>query len=114
MTSIPFKTGDVHGGFSECRGAIRVDGDDVVIETQVKLIGMFEQSAKTHRFELTDLEEVRHKRGLFRDRITLRTRPMSLITDVPGSENGALVLRVKRRHRADVDRFLDRLDLWVT
>ena len=114
MLSVPFATGDIHGGFSEGRGAIRVDDDEVVIEVQVKLFGMFEQSAKTFRFELTDLEEVSHKRGLFRDTVTLRTRPMGLIGKVPGATEGALSLKMKRRHRRDVDALLDRLDLWVT
>ena len=45
MLSIPFSTGDVHGGFSEGRGAIHVDGDELVIEVQVKVFGMFDRGA---------------------------------------------------------------------
>lgn len=114
MLSVPFATGDVHGGFSEGRGQIRVDGDEVVIEVQVKVFGMFEREAQTYRLELTDLEEVRHKRGLFSDKVTIRTRPMSLIARVPGANDGALLLKVGRRHRGAVDALLDRLDLWLT
>ena len=114
MLSIPFSTGDVHGGFSEGRGAIHVDGDELVIEVQVKVFGMFDRGAQTFRFELTDLEEVRHKRNPFRDKVTIRTRPMGLVADVPGATEGALPLLFKRRHRAQVDALLDRLDLWLT
>ena len=114
MLSIPFSTGDVHGGFSEGRGAIHVDGDEVVIEVQVKVFGMFDREAQSFRFEMTDLEEVRHQRNLFRDKITIRTRPMSRIGEVPGSTEGALPLSFKRRHRAQVDALLQRLDLWLT
>ena len=114
MLSIPFATGDVHGGFSEGRGAIRVEDDEVVIEVQVKVFGMFDRDAQTFRFELTDLEEVRHRRTVFGDRLTIRTRPMGLIGDVPGSTEGALLLKFKRRHRGSVDALLDRLDLWIT
>lgn len=114
MLSIPFSTGDIHGGFSEGRGAIRVDDDEVVIEVQVKVFGMFDRGAQTFRFELTDLEEVCHKRNPFWDTVTIRTRPMSLIGEVPGASEGALVLKFKRRHRAQVDTLLDRLDLWLT
>lgn len=113
MLSVPFATGDIHGGFAEGRGAICVDGDDLLIEVQVTVMGMWQREARTFRFELTDLEEVRHQRGPFRDRITLRTRPMSLIAKVPGASEGALVLKVKRRHRRAVDALLDRLDLWI-
>ncbi len=114
MLSIPFSTGDIHGGFSEGRGAIHVDGDEVVIEVQVKVLGMFDRGAQTFRFELTDLEEVSHKRNPFWDTVTIRTRPMGLIGAVPGATEGALVLTMKRRQRAQVDALLDRLDLWLT
>ena len=113
MLSVPFATGDIHGGFAEGRGTLCVDDDDLVIEVQVTVMGLWQRGVQTHRFELTDLEEVRHKRGPFRDRITLRTRPMELITKVPGSAEGCLVLTVKRRDRASVDALLDRLDLWI-
>ena len=113
MLSIPFATDDVHGGFSEGRGTVRVDGDDVVLEVQVKVFGMFEQTPRTFRFHLTDLESVEHSRGVFRDVVTLRTQPMNLATQVPGAADGRLRLKVKRRHRADVDALLDRLDLWI-
>ena len=89
MLSVPFATGDIHGGFSEGRGAIRVDDDEVVIEVQVKLFGLFKRPAQTFRFELTDLEDVRHRRGVFRDSLTIRTRPMETATRIPGSANGA-------------------------
>lgn len=114
MLSVPFSTGDVHGGFSEGRGTIRMDGDDVVLEVQVKLFSLFEQSAETYRFDITDLEEVRHKRGPFRDTLRIRTRPMGLISKVPGANDGVLLLKIGRRHRRSVDQLLDRLDLWVT
>ena len=91
-----------------------MDGDELVIEVQVKVFGMFDRGAQTFRFELTDLEEVRHKRNPFRDKVTIRTRPMGLIADVPGATEGALPLLFKRRHRAQVDALLDRLDLWLT
>ena len=114
MLSVPFATGDVHGGFSEGRGAIRVDDDEVVIEVQVKVMGMFDQQPKSFRFELTDLEEVEHRRTLFGDRLTIRTRPMNLISSIPGATEGALLLKFKRRHRRALDALLDRFDLWIT
>ena len=41
-------------------------------------------------------------------------RALGLIADVPGATEGALPLLFKRRHRAQVDALLDRLDLWLT
>ena len=114
MTSIPFSTGDVHGGFSEGRGTICVEDDDVVIEVEVAVFGLFKRQVQTFRFDMTDLEEIGHKRGVFRDKLAIRTRPMDRVSRIPGASDGVLCLFVKRRHRRDVDRLLDRLEMWVT
>lgn len=113
MRSIPFKTGDVHGGFSEGKGQICVEGDDLVIEVNVTFLGMVDRGTTTHRFDLTDLEAVQHSRTPFRDTLKIRTRPMDLISDVPGANQGELLLKIGRRNRRDVDDLLERLDLWL-
>lgn len=114
MKSVPFSTGQVHGGFSEGRGTICVEDDEVVIEVQVSFLTLFNQAPETYRFDMTDLEEIRHKRGWLRDKLTIRTRPMDIVTQIPGAAEGALDLHVKRAHRRDLDRFLDHLEMWVT
>ena len=113
MTSVPFSIPNAHRGASEMRGTVCVEGDDVVIEIQVKLFSLFKRPPRTFRFDVTDLEEVRHKRGLFGDTVVLRTRPMERAAEVPGSANGELTLKVKRARRRDLDRLLDHLDLWL-
>lgn len=114
MKSVPFSTGDVHGGFSEGRGAICVEGDDVVIEVEVAFLSLFKRQPQTYRFDMTDLEEVRYKKGMLKDKLTIRTRPMDRVSRIPGANEGALDLHVKRRHRRDLDRLLDHLEMWVT
>ena len=111
-TSVPFRVREVHGGWSEAGGLIYVEGDDVVIEVQVKLLSLFQRDPEVHRFELVDLDEVRCKRGLRNDRLMLRTRPMDVLAGIPGAAEGELCLVVKRKCRADLDRLLDRLSLW--
>ena len=113
MQSVPFKVHEVHGGFSEARGALYIEGDDLVVEVQTSLLGLFQREPETYRIELTDLEEVRHKRGLTGDRLTLRTRPMDRVAAIPGGGKGELCLVVKRAHRRALDALLDRLDLWL-
>ena len=113
MKSVPFSVPNAHRGFSEMRGAICLEGDDVVIEVQVKLFSLFERPSQAFRFDITDLEEVRHTRRFWGDTVTLRTRPMDRVTEVPGAGNGALTLKVRRAHRDDLDRLLDRLEMWL-
>ena len=57
-TSVPFMTNEAHGGLSVVRGTLGVDAEDVVVEVQTSLLGLFKQTPRTFRFDLTDLEEV--------------------------------------------------------
>ena len=113
MLPVPFKTDTVHGGFSEAHGTIRVDGEQVVVEVQVKTLGMISGAARSFRFDVTDLDTVEHSRGLLRDRLTLRTRPMHHATQMPGGAEGRFQVTVRRRDRRALDAFLDRIDLWI-
>ena len=113
MKSVPFSISDNHSGLSEIRGVVCLEGDDVVIEMQIKFIGLFKRPSQSFRFDMTDLEEVRHTRRFWGDTLTLRTRPMEIVTDIPGSSDGALCLKVKRADRPALDALLDRLEMWL-
>ena len=113
MKSVPFSISDSHSSLSDLRGVVCLEGDDVVIEMQVKLLGLFKRPSQSFRFDMTDLEEIRHTRRLWGDTVTLRTRPMERAADIPGSHEGALCLKVRRADRPALDALLDRLELWV-
>ena len=113
MISLPFSTLDIDGGFSEGTGLLTLDGDDIIIKVDVALMGLFTRKSETVRFEITDLDEVRHKRTPFGDRLTIRTQPPGLAMAVPGSAQGELVLKSKKKHRRDLTALLDRLELWI-
>lgn len=112
--AVPFTIDKVHGGLSRAHGHAFVDGEELVLEMQTMLLSFVKQQPKTYRFDLVDLESVRHKRSLMGgDTITLRTRPLDVVADLPGAENGGLKLCIKRAHRAEVDALLEYLDLWL-
>ena len=113
MISVPFSTLDIDGGFSEGTGYLTLDGNDLTIKVDVALMGLFKRKSETVRFEITDLDEVRHKRSVIGDRITIRTQPPGLAMEIPGAAQGEMVLKVKKKHRRDVDALLDRLELWL-
>jgi hypothetical protein len=113
MTSVPYSIGDDHSGLSEMRGVVYLDGDDVVIEMETKFLGLFKRPSQTFRFDVTDLEEVRHTRRVWGDTVWLRTHPMERVTEIPGSSEGELCLKVKRAHRPALGGLLDRLELWL-
>ena len=110
--SVPFTVRRNDHGLSETRGCLYVDGDSLVVETQTTVFGLWKREPAEHRLDLTDLDTVEHQRRLWGDRLTLCTRPMHLAAALPGANDGAFSVAVRRRDRQRLDTVLDRLDLW--
>ncbi len=94
------------------KGVLRVDAEYLIFEVQTTVFGFFQRTPQTYRLDLTDLDEVRYKKGLLSDRLTIRTRPLDRITSLPGAADGALCLRTKRADRDAMEAILDQLHLW--
>ena len=114
MRSVPFQISEVHGGLTEGHGVAYVEDEYLVLEVQTALLGLFKRDAETYHIDLTDLDTVRYRRGLWKDKLRLRTRPLDALDGVPGVQKGELCLHIARRHRDELDVLLDRLDLWRT
>ena len=112
--SVPFTVRRRDNGLSETKGCLYIEGEELVVETQTTTLGLWKRSPKEHRLELTDLDTVSHKRGLLGDRLAFRTRPMSLVSRLPGAAEGSFMLSVPRRYRDELDRVLERLELWLS
>ena len=114
MHSVPFQISEVHGGLTEGHGVAYVDDEYLVLEVQTSFLGMFKRDPRTYRIDLTDLESVRYRRGLWKDKLRLRTLTLDVLDPIPGVQKGELCLHFARKHRPGVDVLLDRLDLWRT
>jgi hypothetical protein len=114
MPSVPFEVERSSHGMTRSAGVLHVEGEHLTFEVQTTVLGFFHRSPRTYRLDLTDLDEVRYKRGLLRDRLTIRTRPLDRITKLPGAADGELRLRIKRADRRAVEPILDLLYLWRT
>ena len=112
MSSIPFDIESDELGLSKSKGVMHVDDEHVTFEIQTTFVGIFKRSPKTYQIELTDLDEVGYKKGLLRDRLTVRTRPLDQIARLPGADEQGLSLCIKRTHRKSLQSVLDQLYLW--
>ena len=112
MASIPFDIESDELGLSKSKGMLHVDDEHLTFEIQTTFVGLLKRSPKTFEIDLTDLDEVAYKKGLLRDQVTVRTRPLSRIARLPGANERGLTLCVKRTHRKALHSALDKLDLW--
>ena|SRR5438876_6111568 len=100
MNALPFTISGVYLDFANLEGIARLDESGLILEFSVKdaLVGVLKSKPKEVRLVFADIAEVTFKGGLFRGELTLQTRRMSAIADVPGSSAGRLRLRCRRKH----------------
>jgi len=102
METLSFHTADSFGGLAETSGLLSLEGDDLVLEFEMKdaLVGVIRTGPRTVRFPVTDLAEVGLRLGWFQQRLVLRSRSLKLLADLPGRDGAELVLYCRRRDRA--------------
>ena len=114
MPGIPFDIESDELGLSKSKGVMHVDDEHLTFEIQTTYVGFFKRPPKTYQIDLTDLDEVGYEKGFLRDQLTVRTRPLGRIAQLPGADERGLTLCVKRAHRKVLQTALDRLHLWLS
>lgn len=100
MTSFPFHTGAVHGGFSTLEGVCRIENDGVILEFQLDIGGLgMKLDHKEFPIPFTELEYCEYKKKLTGARVILETRSMKSLKKFPGSQGNRVELAVRRRDR---------------
>jgi hypothetical protein len=103
MESVPFSIKEVYGGLAECRGMIRLEGKQLVIELETRdgFLGVFRSGVKTIAIPYSELESVTFRKGFFRGgKLCICARRMSTLAIIPGQREAEVELRIKRRHRS--------------
>lgn len=95
FSSIPFKA-EKHGGLSEVNGVAKFSGAGIVLEFESKLFGLISDGVKEARIPLSELMDVKFKKGVFKRgaKIEIRTKSLGPIADLP-KEDGKLILKLK-------------------
>ncbi|MDZ7683210.1 MAG: hypothetical protein U5J63_16265 [Fodinibius sp.] len=85
------------------KGLLKLNQEGIELEYQVQdsFVGIFKSEVKTMLVPYGDLESIHFKKGWFSGKITLKTSSLHLMQELPGSEQGECVLKVKRKHREE-------------
>jgi hypothetical protein len=89
---------------------VTVEGDELVIRIEDKLLGILDSERTTIRIDADALTDVVVRRRPLYDRlVVVPVRPEAL-DSVPGLFGGALELRIWRGHRRALEELTDTLD----
>ena len=113
MNTVPVMLGELYKGFAKGHGLIHDEGDCLCLEYQVqdKVIGLVKSGIKQVRVPLADLASVALERRWFgmSTYLVIQGARMDALKDVPGMEQGRLVLGIARKDRDAAAKFVAEL-----
>ena len=98
--NIPFEIPEVHLGFSESKGVVGIEDEFLVFQFQTVTLGLFKQDPETIKIEIEALYDLRHERGLVKDKLFIRPKKLQLLEAMPGKHSIEIRLKVRRKYRS--------------
>lgn len=94
--SIPFKLESEHG-LSSGDGIAKFSSAGIVLEFEMKIIGLVKTGAKDVRLPLEEILDVKFKKGFFKyfTKIEIRMQSFLNLSEVP-TQDGKIILRIPR------------------
>lgn len=103
MQSIPVQIHTPDAMFTETFGLLGLQEGCLVLEYESKdaFIGAYSSGVDELQIFPDDVSAIEFKKGIFKARITIRAHSMKLFDNVPGAKHGTLMLKIKRKHKAE-------------
>lgn len=114
--SVAFKISNINQEFVEVKGLLSAHEESLLIEFERKeeVFGSSKPGLNEARIPYSDLEDLEWKNGFFRSKIILIGKSMRSLSEVPGAEQGRLVMNVKRKDRDDAEKVASRVRLRIS
>lgn len=97
--SFMFSVPDVHHGFAAVDGIARASRYGLILEFETKYLGLLKSGVKEVGISISEIESVNLKEGWLRTEIVVKARSLRTLTEIPGSHQGRVKLRVSRREK---------------
>lgn len=96
FTSVPFKTESAHG-ITSYNGVAKFSSAGIVLEFEAKLFGLISNGVKEVRLPLSELLDVKFKKGVMKRgaKIEIRTKSFATLAALP-NDNGRVTLKLVR------------------
>lgn len=114
--AVQFQIPTVNHGLQKASGLLKLEGEELVMEFQVKdaLFEVFKSDVEEITIPLRDLQSVDYKKGWFSSKIILEARSLRAFDDIPGSDQGECVLKIKRKEKKDAENLVSKIRLTIS
>lgn len=96
FTSVPFKS-EKHHGLSEVNGLAKFSGAGIVLEFESKLFGLISNGVKEVRLPISEILDIRFRKGVFKysAKIEIRMNSVAKLVELPNYD-GKVTLNIAR------------------
>ena len=98
MQSVSFSI-EQYEGLVKIVGLVRIEGDTVVLEFNIKVFGIPVSGLKEKHIPVSELHAVSFKKKVLGNKLVIAGHKMSTFADIPGSEQAEIVLSIARKDR---------------
>lgn len=108
MNALPFRFTDLYAGLAEGSGLIHDEGTHLCLEFEVKdaLAGILKSGVKHVRIPTSDIVSVNISQGWVNTTLVIQTAKLESVQDVPGMNQGRIVLKIARKDREAAEQFV--------
>jgi hypothetical protein len=106
--SVPFEIPNVNHGFVIVKGLFHIKNDELVLEFDERdgFVGVMKSELKEIVIPFEDVDSITLIKNLFRTRIEIVGSSMKSLHNIPGAEQGRVLLKVKRKDRKLAEKVL--------
>jgi len=99
--ALPFYKDDVYGGFAVQRGLIHVDSNFLTIEFETKdaVFNVVTSGLKIIKIPMEGIQSVNYKKGFFSSKISITTKSLKYLANIPGNESNSVTFKIKKKDR---------------
>ncbi len=101
--AIPFSLSEAYAGFGTAEGILHFENQELSIEFEATLLGLFEGGIKTVSIPLTDLLRIEFKKGWFQSTLHLQAKSMKAFEGIPGTKQGKLYLVIAKSDQSTAE-----------
>lgn len=114
--SVPFEIPNVNHGIVVVKGLFHVHQTEIVLEFDRRdgFTQIFKSDLKEVALSYSDLESVKLEKKLFRTRIIILANSMKALKDIPGADQGKVILKVKRKDRKAAEEAISKVALMLS
>ena len=110
---LPFTIKDLEYGLKEAVGLLRFDKNHLILELQQQdaFVGALKSDVQNFKISFSEIQEVKIDKGMFSTSVVIEGSHMASLSDIPGSKQGNVELKIDRKNKKEADRVISALNL---